>query len=199
MPVVGRSWPLAVTLLLACRPDTTRPAFTPLPEAAAVEIRLSPVEATRRLAERLQADSIRLSLVRLRDGYIETRWLDSATGRPTSRRPVGAGVVRVRAWADPARPGSSVLTVETLYRPLADPSLPERELERQVPRDHPTAVRVERTLKAMLERYGGPPLPSEQPAPVPPARRPPAAERPAAQPPADSGADETPEPDEPSE
>jgi hypothetical protein len=59
-----------------------------------------------------------------------------------------------------------VLTVETLYRPLADPSLPERELERQVPRVHPTAVKVERVLEALLKRHGGPPPPAaEQPAP----------------------------------
>ena len=42
------------------------------------------IEATRRLAEALQADSIPPSRVRLRDGYIETAWLDSATDRPTT-------------------------------------------------------------------------------------------------------------------
>ena len=123
-------------------------------------------EATRRLAEALQADSITPSRVRLRDGYLETAWLDSATGRPTARRPLGTGVVRVRAWADPGRPGNTVLTVETLYRPLADPSLPERELERQVPRTHPTAVKVETVLAALLKRHGGPPPPAAaQPSP----------------------------------
>jgi hypothetical protein len=105
--------------------------------------------------------------VRLRDGYIETAWLDSATGRPTTRRPIGTGVVRLRAWADPGRPGNTVLTVETLYRPLADPSLPERELERQVPLVHPTAVKVVRVLEALLKRHGGPPPPAaEQVAPA---------------------------------
>lgn len=100
----------------------------------------------------------------MRDGYLETKWLDSATGRPTRRRPLGTGVVRLRGWADPGRPGFTVLTVETLYRPLADPSLPERELERQVPRTHPAAVKVEQILQAMLKRYGGPPAPAaEQP------------------------------------
>lgn len=155
----------ALTAVLpACRPETLRPAVTPYPEASGVEIRLRPPEATRRLAEALQADSITLSRVRIRDGYMETAWLDSATGRPTSRRPIGTGVVRLRGWADPGRPGNTVLTVETLYRPLADPSLPERELERQVPRTHPTALKVERALEAMLKRHGGPPPPAlEQP------------------------------------
>lgn len=158
----SRAW-LAAALLAACRPNTTRPAITPYPEAAGVEIRLRPPEATRRLAEALQADSLTPARVRMRDGYIETAWLDSATGRPTSRRPIGTGVIRLRAWADPGRPGNTVLTVETLYRPLADPSLPERELERQVPRVHPTAVKVERVLEALLKRHGGPPPPSAEP------------------------------------
>ena len=162
----SRAWLAAAALLAACRPNTTRPAITPYPEAAGVEIRLRPPEATRRLAEALQADSLTPARVRLRDGYIETAWLDSATGLPTTRRPIGTGVVRLRAWADPGRPGNTVLTVETLYRPLADPSLPERELERQVPRVHPTAVKVERVLEALLKRHGGPPPPAaEQPAP----------------------------------
>lgn len=148
-----------VLLLSACRPDTTRPAITPLPEAAATEIRLSAQEATRHLADALRADSLPPSRVRLRDGYLETRWLDSATGRPTSRRPLGTDVIRLRAWADPGRPGNTILTVETLYRPLADPSLPDRELERQVPPDHPVALKVTRALEALVKRYGGPPPP----------------------------------------
>jgi hypothetical protein len=173
-------WIVALPLLAACRPDTTRPAITPYPEAAGVEIRLRPQEATRRLAEALQADSLAPAQVRLRDGYLETKWLDSATGRPTGRRPLGTDVVRLRGWVDPGRPGFSVLTVETLYRPLADPSLPERELERQVPRTHPTAVKVEQVLQAMLKRYGGPPAPAAQPQPGEAAPRLPAGEEPGA-------------------
>jgi hypothetical protein len=165
-PVPLRVALVAAALLAACRPDTTRPAITPYPEAAGVEIRLRPAEAIRRLAEALQADSLPPSRVHARDGYLETKWLDSATGRPTTRRPIGTGVVRLRAWADPGRPGNTVLTVETLYRPLADPSLPERELERQVPRTHPTAVTVERVLAALLERHGGPPPPAAEETPA---------------------------------
>ncbi|MGH7527779.1 MAG: hypothetical protein ACREMX_13870 [Gemmatimonadales bacterium] len=152
-----RLLPAVLVMSAACQPSTTRPPFTPLPEAAATEIRLPVQEATRQLADVLRADSIPPARVRVRDGYIETLWLDSATGRPTRRRPIGTSVVRVRAWADPARPGNTLLTVETLYRPYADPSLPERELEHQVPRTHPLAVKVENALAALLKRYGGPP------------------------------------------
>jgi hypothetical protein len=144
---------------VACRPNTTRPAFPPQPEAAGTEVRLSVREATRRFAEALQADSLPVRKVELRDGYLETPWFDAASKRPTRGSPIGSKVVRVRAWADPARPGSSQLTVETVYRPLADPSLPERELEQEVAPDHPVALKMVALLKEMVQRYGGPPAP----------------------------------------
>lgn len=153
----------------ACQPSTTRPPFPPLPEAAGSEIRLPVPLATRRLAEALKADSIPTRKVRLRDGYIETPWFDARSGRPSGQRnPMGPGVVRIRAWADPARPGSSQLTVETLYRPRVDPSLPYRELEREVSRDHPVAKKVEAALLRLVQRFGGPPPPqAQQPAASP--------------------------------
>jgi hypothetical protein len=151
---------------LTCRPTTTRPPITPYPEAAGTEVRLPVPEATRRLAEQLRADSIPTRTVRLRDGYLETDWLEARTGRRASRQPLGRGVVRIRAWADPARPGSSQLTVETVYRPLLDPSLPYRELERQVPREHPVAVKVVAVLRKLVDRYGGSPGPQTEPAPT---------------------------------
>jgi hypothetical protein len=145
----------------ACQPTTTRPSFTPLPEAAGSELRLRVREATRRLAEALRADTIPIRRIELRDGYLESPWFDTRNGRPTKRRPSGPGVVRVRAWIDPARPGSSQLTVETLYRPVMDPSLPTRELERQVARDHRTARKVEGVLGRLVQRYGTPPPPPQ--------------------------------------
>jgi hypothetical protein len=158
---------VVVALAAGCSPFTTRPAITPLPEAAAIEVRLPVQEATRELAAALQADSIPTRRVRLRDGYLESGWFDSQTGRPTGRRPLGTGVVKVRGWADPGRPGNTLLIVETLYRPLADPSLPERELEKQVPRDHPVAVKVDSALAGLVKRYGGPPTPEARPPAAP--------------------------------
>jgi hypothetical protein len=157
--------------LVACQPTTTRTPITPYPEAAGTEVRLPVIEATRHLAEALKADSSPTRKVQLRDGYIETGWFMAATGQPAPSRKFGPGVVRVRAWADPSRPGSSQLTVETLYRPLLDSSLPERELERQVPRGHPVAVRVEGALKSLVDRYGGSPGRETEAAP-PRARQP---------------------------
>jgi hypothetical protein len=37
--------------------------------------------------------------------------------------------------------------------------LPERELERQVPADHPAAKKVQAVLGRLVERYGAPPPP----------------------------------------
>jgi hypothetical protein len=152
----------------ACQPSTTRPPFPPLPEAAGSEIRLPVPMATSKLAEALKADSIPARKVRLRDGYIETPWFDARNGRPIGqRRAIGPGVVRIRAWADPARPGSTQLTVETLYRPRVDPSLPYRELEREVSPNHPGAKKVDAVLLRLLQRFGGPPPPQAQQPQVP--------------------------------
>jgi hypothetical protein len=151
----------------ACRPNTTRPPFPPQPEAAGTEVRLSVREATRRFAEALRADSLPVRKVELRDGYLETSWFNAGTKRPTRGRPIGSKVVRIRAWADPARPGSSQLTIETVYRPLADPSLPERELEQEVAPDHPVALKMVALLKQLVQRYGGAPAPQvESPTPA---------------------------------
>jgi hypothetical protein len=153
----------------ACQPNTTRPSFLPVPEAAGTEVRLPVPQATQRLAEALKADSIPVRVVRIRDGYLETGWFATATHRPAAgRQATGPAIVRVRGWADPARPGSSQLTVETIYRPLRDPSLPDRELEREVRPDHPVALKVVAVLQGMVQRYGGPPPEQEQPAAAPP-------------------------------
>ena len=153
-----------VAALAACQPATTRPPFPPVPEAAITEMRLPAGEATRLLASAFQADSMPIQRVVPRDGWLETTWFDAPSGRHTGRRPIGVNTVRVRAWADPTHPGSSKVTVETIYHPLADPSLPERELDRQVPRDHPVAIKVRAALQDLVKRYGGPPAPVAPPA-----------------------------------
>jgi hypothetical protein len=152
-----------------CQPNTTRPSFNPVPEAAGTEVRLVVPEATRQLAQMLRADSIPIRRVQPRDGYIESGWFQASGGRAVrGGRAVGTGIVRVRGWADPARPGSSQVTVETLYRPVLDPSLPERELERQVSHDHPVAVKVEAALKRLVDQFGGAPGPQVEAEPAEP-------------------------------
>ncbi len=143
-----------VAFLLACHATTTRPTFGPVTGASRTEVELKVPVATRLLADRLIADSIPVTRVEPRDGFLETPWFDTASGRPTTRRRLGPGVVRLRAWVDPTQVGHSQLTVETLFRPLADPSLPERELDRQVPPTHPTASKVKNVLERLTREYG---------------------------------------------
>ena len=142
------------SLILGCKIDSTRPPYGPIEGASDVKVELKAPAATQILAERLLADSLPVTRIELRDGWMETPWFDAATGKPTNQRRLGPEVVRVRAWVDPLEVGHSRLTVETLFRPLADPSVSDRELDRQVPPDHPTAARVDSVLKAMLRQYG---------------------------------------------
>jgi hypothetical protein len=65
-------------------------------------------------------------------------------------------VIRVRAWVTPSKPGAGLVEVETVFRPVADPSMPDRELEAPVPGEHPVAVRVARLVEALVARYGEP-------------------------------------------
>jgi hypothetical protein len=63
-------------------------------------------------------------------------------------------VVQVRGWVDPTKPGSSRIVVETVFRPLADPSLPDRLLDRLVPSDHPIGVQVDSVVADLASEYG---------------------------------------------
>lgn len=146
---------VSLVVLVACQLATNRPAFEPFPEARHADLPLSRAEATQRLAEALTADSIPVTRVEPRDGYLETGWFDAETRRPTSKRPPGPGVVRVRGWIEPARVRQSELRVETAFRRMVDPSLPERELERPVAPDHPVAQRIDSVLAQLVRRYEG--------------------------------------------
>jgi len=126
-----------------------------LPSASITEVELGVPQATRAIAIALDADSIPVRRTEARDGWLESDWFDVATMRPTARRRLGSDVVKVRAWIDPSRPNHSNITVETVFRPRADPSRPERELERQVPISHPVAGRVVKALGEVSRPYGG--------------------------------------------
>jgi hypothetical protein len=163
-----------VATLAGCQPTTLRPAFLPFPEAASTEMRLTTDDAIRRLAEALRADSIPVAKVERRDGYLDSGWFASATGTPVHHRPVGPSVVRVRGWVNPGRPYASVVILETVYRPLADPSRSDRDLEEPVPADHPVAVKMHAVLDSMVKRYGGTPdsEPASQAKPTAPQAKP---------------------------
>ena len=138
----------------ACRATTSRPSFVPLPAASTAEVELDIPAATRALAERLAKDSISLATIREKDGYIDSGWLDATTLERTSKRPLGSDVVRVRGWVNPAKEFWSELVVEATYRPLADPSRPERELDVSLPVDHPLQRRIAGSIRMLIEAYG---------------------------------------------
>jgi hypothetical protein len=145
-----------LVLLLSCRATTSRPSYLPLPTAAVAEVELEIPEATRVLAEALARDSITLSVVREADGFIDSGWLAANTLERTAARPLGQDVVRVRAWVNPAKQFWSELVVEVTYRPMADPSRPERELDVPLPDDHPLQRRVAGVIRRLIELHGDP-------------------------------------------
>ena len=142
-----------VALLLACQPYTTRPSFGPLPSAAEAVVDLDVAKATTTLAEQLKSDSIPVSRVEPKDGYLETPWFSAATGQESTERVLGDSIVRVRGWVNAYGKERGSIRVETAVRPLANPSLPPRELDRQAPPENPAAVRVARVLSGMARRY----------------------------------------------
>ena len=139
--------------LLSCQPYTTRPTFGPLPTAAEGFVDQDVSRTTALLAEGLAADSIPVSRVEAKDGYLETPWFNPFTGVVTTARPLGDSVVRVRAWINAYGRERAAIRAETALRPLANPSLPPRELDQQAPPDNPAAVRVARAVATLARRY----------------------------------------------
>ncbi|HEX5387153.1 MAG TPA: hypothetical protein VFW66_10660 [Gemmatimonadales bacterium] len=147
---------LGGALAAACVMSTARPDITPLPEAVHASVDLPVRDATQRLAEGLRSDSIPVTKIEPRDGYLETPWFDAESGTPTDRSPLGPDVVKVRAFIDPARVGQSDLDVETVFRGVSNPAVPSRELEQIVPSDHVVVKRVQAALDELVRRYGEP-------------------------------------------
>jgi hypothetical protein len=147
-------------LLLCCQPYTTRPSFGPLPTAAEAFVDESVARTTTLLSEGLAADSIPVRRVEPKDGYLETGWFNPYTGAATTARPLGDSVVRVRAWVNAYGEERASIRAETALRPLANPSLPARELDQQAPAENPAAVRVARVLATLARRY---PVPGATP------------------------------------
>lgn len=123
-----------------------------MPEARVGDLEVEVPVATERLAKALTDAGIPVARVSPQDGYLETPWFDTATGRAAGGRPLGLDVVRVRGWVTPSAHGSSEIKVETVYRPIADPSRPARELERSVPYAHPVRVQVRSAYRAIGAR-----------------------------------------------
>ena len=146
------AWTAAVLLLSACSLSTSRPPFQPVPQARVGDLDVEVPDATQRIVKALTDAGIPIDRVSTQDGYFETRWFDTATGRPVGGRPLGMDVVRVRGWVTPSAHGSSEIKVEAVYRPIADPSRPARELERSVPYEHPVRAKVREAYQSIGAR-----------------------------------------------
>lgn len=131
---------IALLFLAACSPTTTRPPFAPFPEALRAIIDASPADVTTATRDLLTADSIRVRFVNTRDAFLETEEF--------------AGTMRLRFWADPDVPGKSRVTIEAVYRPIADPSRTGRDLERAAPVGSAGQQRAVRLLEALKEKLG---------------------------------------------
>lgn len=145
--------PLALTIVVACKATTTRPYFPPVTGAPQTEIELGVRQATEALADVLKGDSLPVRRVEPRDGFVETAWFDARDKRASHGRRIGPDVVQVRAWVDPSRPGFSRVVIETVFRPLADPSRSARDLDRQVPPDHPIGKRMTEIVTELARLY----------------------------------------------
>ncbi len=159
---------LFLPLLFGCDPNTTRPRVVPFPEDAQTEVRAKTPAATERLLAALAADSVPIRFSSTRDGYVETPWLSAETLTATDARPIGADIVRIRGWVNPGKEGFSIIILEGAYRTLADPSMPERELERPLPKDHPVQVRIDSLVARIPTGRSGtvPPRPITPPQPA---------------------------------
>lgn len=138
---------------MSCDPGTTRPDLLPFPDARQIEVIVDRADAITRLRDALVADSFPIARFDARDAWLESPWMDHRTLRPATAR-VGPEVVRLRAWADPARPGDSYLTVELAWRPMADPSVPPRDLERPVAANDSIVARVKAVLDQVSAEVG---------------------------------------------
>ena len=149
----------AFALLSSCDPGTTRPDVLPFPDSRQIEVILDRPGAITALRDALIADSFPISRFDARDAWLESPWMDRRTLRPVAAGRLGPDVVRLRAWADPARPGNSFVTVELAWRPAGDPSVPPRELERPVAASDSIVGRVGAVLDQVASEIGfhGPP------------------------------------------
>lgn len=145
--------------LAACTPVTTRPDFRPDPRALVVTLNARPERVTVGVDSVVTAESLVVDRFNVRDGYLETAWYDTKARRTRRRdRDVTdlAATVKLRFWADPWVPGQTRLTVEPVYRPRADPSRTERDVEVILSKDDEGYKIAQRLVDKLKERFGVP-------------------------------------------
>jgi len=128
---------IAIACFVACGAGGVRPTFTAFPQAITDTIDGEPEDIVEHLSELLTEEGIESRWVRVREGYVETKWFDPVTRRMRGGRNLNAdGIVRIRFWTDLVMEHQSVVVGEVVRRRVIDPSLPERETEVHVPPEH---------------------------------------------------------------
>ena len=127
----------SVAGLGACSSASVRPSYQPFPDAPVDTIQADAAVVIREAAERIVARGLMLRTNAPREGYLETRWYDLVSRKSNASGSDANRIFRLRLFADPATPVATKLTVETVYRRILDPSLPERERELMVPPGSP--------------------------------------------------------------
>ena len=134
----------------ACGAGGVRPTFHPFPEAITDTVAGEPQTIVEHLSELLQDEGIELRWVRVREGYIETKWFDPVTGKTGGGRSLNTdGIVRMRFWADIVAEHQSTVIGEVVHRRIIDPSLPTRDTEAHVSPEHPGYAIIQRILESL--------------------------------------------------
>jgi len=154
----GPALALAAVLAAACNPASTRPAFAPYPEDQSILLTGPVATISSAVAGWMASQGIHTEWISAEDGYVESTWYDTDTHQNTD----GTGdlaaleaTFKVRVWVDPDAPGKSRLTVEAIYRPVADPSRTERDQERVAPPGSGGAVLAQQLVDEMQKKFGG--------------------------------------------
>lgn len=135
----------------ACSPVTTRPDFRPVPQATQLLLVGDPVAVTRHAAAWIGTAGIPTVHVSEIDRYVETDWYtppaDSGVAQPFPFR------VKTRLWVDPGGSGRARAVIETVYRPVEDPSRQARDREIAVPSDAGADLFARRLAAAIREKF----------------------------------------------
>ncbi len=146
---------MLVCTAFACTAIGTRPRFGPQPGAVVDTLGAGPGTVITTLASALAAEGLKVRAMSVAEGYLETAWFD-----PVTKRSVGQEhghterVFRMRAFADSIPAVKTELSLETVYRRMADPSAKGREEEIIVPPGHPGDSLVQRVLVDLRQRFG---------------------------------------------
>lgn len=129
----------------------------PYPQAQVAVVDAPPAQVVPEAVGWLVSQGLRVQWSSPQDGYVETAWYNVRTRQSVEGQTEPGDLlntVKIRCWADPNVPGKSQLTVEAVYRPLLDPSQPERDLERVVPQGSDGYRIAQQLIDAMKQKFG---------------------------------------------